>query len=179
MASEDKINVLVAPFTGGPFSVQVSRKDSVEELKKAVAKKLKVLKDRICLLYRESQLSEGSLDENSVVDGSRITLLPRAETGLLAQKPEQSVMQALESLNDSQVVDFLSGKAPLNLTMRLGDHMMLIQLQLSTVNASSGNKRSRTSSTASTKPSHTSSSATVSTSATPPNLPPCCNNKPP
>ena len=53
MASEDKINVLVAPFTGGPFSVQVSRKDSVEELKKVVAKKLKVLKDRICLLYRE------------------------------------------------------------------------------------------------------------------------------
>lgn len=29
--------------------------------------------------------------------------------------------------------DFLSGKAPLNLTMRLGDHMMLIQLQLSAV----------------------------------------------
>lgn len=29
--------------------------------------------------------------------------------------------------------DFLSGKAPLNLTMRLGDHMMLIQLQLSSV----------------------------------------------
>lgn len=54
MASdEDKISVLVAPFTGGPFSVQVSRKDSVEELKKVVAKKLKVLKDRICLLYRE------------------------------------------------------------------------------------------------------------------------------
>lgn len=33
----------------------------------------------------------------------------------------------------SQVNDFLSGKAPLNLTMRLGDHMMLIQLQLSSV----------------------------------------------
>ena len=44
-----------------------------------------------------------------------------------------------------QVVDFLSGKAPLNLTMRLGDHMMLIQLQLSTVNSSSNAaKRSRT-----------------------------------
>lgn len=54
-------------------------------------------------------------------------------------------MQALESLNDSQVNDFLSGKSPLNLTMRLGDHMMLIQLQLSTfpggsTNAASGSK---------------------------------------
>lgn len=43
-------------------------------------------------------------------------------------------MHALESLNEAQVTDFLSGKAPLNLTMRLGDHMMLIQLQLSTMN---------------------------------------------
>ena len=47
------ISVTVAPFTGGPFTVTISRRESVEELKKAVAKKLKVLKDRICLLYRE------------------------------------------------------------------------------------------------------------------------------
>ena len=47
-----------------------------------------------------------------------------------------------------QVVDFLSGKAPLNLTMRLGDHMMLIQLQLSTVNSAHG-KRARVSPTSS------------------------------
>merc|ERR1712223_518818 len=97
------MSVMVAPFTGGPFRLQVSRKDSVEEFKKVVAKRLKVLKDRICLLYRDSQLSEGSLEDNCVVDGSRITLLPKAETGLLAQRPEQSVMQALESLSDSQV----------------------------------------------------------------------------
>lgn len=51
-------------------------------------------------------------------------------------------MQALESLNETQVNDFLSGKSPLNLTMRLGDHMMLIQLQLSTLNSSSSSSRS-------------------------------------
>lgn len=56
-------------------------------------------------------------------------------------------MQALESLNDSQVNDFLSGKSPLNLTMRLGDHMMLIQLQLSTLNGSSTGCRSLRTST--------------------------------
>lgn len=39
-----------------------------------------------------------------------------------------------------QVNDFLSGKAPLNLTMRLGDHMMLIQLQLSSVTPSTSRK---------------------------------------
>lgn len=66
---------------------------------------------------------------------------------LQSQRPENSVMQALESLNDTQVNDFLSGKSPLNLTMRLGDHMMLIQLQLSTLNSSSssGSRTIRTS----------------------------------
>ena len=57
-------------------------------------------------------------------------------------------MQALESLNDNQVNDFLSGKSPLNLSVRLGDHMMLIQLQLSTLNpTSSSSSSSSTSST--------------------------------
>ena len=42
-----------------------------------------------------------------------------------------------------QVNDFLSGAAPLNLTMRLGDHMMLIQLQLSTVNQASSSSSRR------------------------------------
>lgn len=55
---------------------------------------------------------------------------------LQTQRPEIGIMQALESLNDTQVNEFLCGKAPLNLSMRLGDHMMLIQLQLSTVSGS-------------------------------------------
>ena len=54
LSSDDgEILVTVAPFTGGPFTLKVSRRDSVEDLKKTVAKRLKVLKDRICLLYRE------------------------------------------------------------------------------------------------------------------------------
>ena len=72
-----------------------------------------------------------------------------------------------------QVVDFLSGKAPLNLTMRLGDHMMLIQLQLSTVNSSSNSKRSRTSNQTSSgasisRPPTSVSSASSSTSSSTP-----------
>lgn len=59
-ATTDKIAVVVAPFTGGPFSVQVSRKDTVEDFKKVVAKRLKVLKDRICLLYRDRYVIFGT-----------------------------------------------------------------------------------------------------------------------
>lgn len=64
-------------------------------------------------------------------------------------------MQALESLNDSQVNDFLSGKTPLNLSMRLGDHMMLIQLQLSTVNPTNSSASTSTGSPGSVNSSRT------------------------
>jgi len=144
--SPSNLNITVAPFTGGPFEVKVSKMDTVDELKKVIARRLKVSKERIYLLYRESELIEGSVSTNLLVDGSTVTLLPRAETGLISPKPEQSVMQALESLNEQQVNDFLSGAAPLNLTMRLGDHMMLIQLQLSTVNQASAASSSGSSS---------------------------------
>lgn len=159
------ITLNITTTTGGSFSVLVDVQNSVENLKKIVAQKLKVAKDRICLLHRERELQDGNLKDNGLVDGSKIILIPNVETGLLAQRPENTVMQALESLNDSQVNDFLSGKTPLNLSMRLGDHMMLIQLQLSTVNPSSpshGSSRSR-----STQRNSRSSSATSGNSCTP------------
>jgi len=173
----NRVNITVAPFTGGPFEVRVSKMDSVDELKKVIARRLKVSKERIYLLYRESELVEGSVSTNLLVDGSTVTLLPRAETGLISPKPEQSVMQALESLNEQQVNDFLSGAAPLNLTMRLGDHMMLIQLQLSTVNQISSSRRKSTIQISSSSPpyptpppsapsSPTSSEQSTSTSST-------------
>uniref|UniRef100_A0A2M3ZGU8 Putative ubiquitin-like domain of midnolin n=1 Tax=Anopheles braziliensis TaxID=58242 RepID=A0A2M3ZGU8_9DIPT len=126
----------VTTTTGGNFSIDINSEQTVEHLKKMISKKLKVSKDRICLLHRERELHDGTLRENGLVDGSKLILTPNVETGLLAQRAENTVMQALESLNDNQVNDFLSGKSPLNLSVRLGDHMMLIQLQLSTLNPS-------------------------------------------
>lgn len=91
------------------------------------------------------------------------------------------MMQALESLNDTQVNDFLSGKSPLNLTMRLGDHMMLIQLQLSTLNSSSSSCRSLRTSTP-TKSSSTSIRTTKSDARESPSpqtaTPPTCTPVP-
>ncbi|CAG9856314.1 unnamed protein product [Phyllotreta striolata] len=128
-----QINVHVSPTTGGDFFLSVDSDISVENLKKLISKRLKVPRDRICLLFRDKQLQDGNLLQHGISDGSRITLLPNVETGLITQRPEIGIMQALESLNDTQVNEFLCGKAPLNLSMRLGDHMMLIQLQLSSV----------------------------------------------
>lgn len=48
----EMICVTVKPTTGGQFSVTASSDDSVEYLKLLVSQKLKVPKERICLLYR-------------------------------------------------------------------------------------------------------------------------------
>lgn len=48
----------VTTTTGGSFSVVVDGENSVENLKKIISKKLKVSKDRICLLHRERLVSQ-------------------------------------------------------------------------------------------------------------------------
>ncbi|XP_037076797.1 LOW QUALITY PROTEIN: midnolin homolog [Pollicipes pollicipes] len=167
----ERISVTVKPTTGGQFAVTATSDDSVDYLKLLVSQKLKVPKERICLLYRNRPLRDGTLEANQVVHGCQLILLPSVESGLMSHRPEQSVMQALENLKSQPapqrsepraaerhpkperygraagpsgpadpdgatsgcraVTEFLSGKAPLNLTVRLGEHMMLIQLQLS------------------------------------------------
>lgn len=48
-----KISINVCPTTGGDFFLTVEPYTTIENLKKQIAKKLKVSKERICLLYRE------------------------------------------------------------------------------------------------------------------------------
>uniref|UniRef100_A0A8D0QDH9 Midnolin n=1 Tax=Sus scrofa TaxID=9823 RepID=A0A8D0QDH9_PIG len=90
----------------------------------------------LCSRHR-ARLSSGKLQEFGVGDGSKLTLVPTVEAGLMSQasRPEQSVMQALESLTETQVSDFLSGRSPLTLALRVGDHMMFVQLQLAAQHA--------------------------------------------
>ncbi|KAG5682739.1 hypothetical protein PVAND_012072 [Polypedilum vanderplanki] len=134
-----KIEIQIVKTTGGSFEVTVENDITVENLKKIVSKKLKISKDRICLMNSERELQDGTLTENGIVNGSKIIVTPNVETGLAQRNAENTVMQALESLNDNQVNDFLSGKSPLNLSVRLGDHLMMIQLQLSTLSPSQQN----------------------------------------
>ncbi|ALC49414.1 CG32676 [Drosophila busckii] len=77
------INLNINTTTGGNFGVSVEPHISVESLKKIVAKKLKVAKDRICLLHREKELQDGTLRDHNLMDGSKIILIPNVETGLL------------------------------------------------------------------------------------------------
>lgn len=97
-----QINIHVSPTTGGDFYLSVEPDITIENLKKLVSKRLKVPRDRICLLFRDKwvskpkysyfyfliwyvfrQLQDGNLVQHGISDGSRITLLPNVETGLI------------------------------------------------------------------------------------------------
>jgi hypothetical protein len=98
-----QISIHVSPTTGGDFYLTVEPDISVDNFKKLVSKRLKVPRDRICLLFRDKwvqhalflqlryisvvlccrQLQDGNLLQHGISDGSRVTLLPNVETGLI------------------------------------------------------------------------------------------------
>jgi hypothetical protein len=50
---DKKIEIQIEKTTGGSFTVTVDNDEKVENLKKIVSKKLKISKDRICLMNSE------------------------------------------------------------------------------------------------------------------------------
>lgn len=60
LVAGNQITLNISTTTGGSFSVTVDTSQSVDQLKKSVAKKLRVSKDRICLLHRERYVDRGS-----------------------------------------------------------------------------------------------------------------------
>ncbi|KAM7143481.1 midnolin isoform 4-T4 [Molossus nigricans] len=136
-AEAASMSLAIHSTTGTRYELSVSPDETVEGLRKRLSQRLKVPKERLALLHKDTRLSSGKLQEFGVGDGSKLTLVPTVEAGLMSQasRPEQSVMQALESLTETQVSDFLSGRSPLTLALRVGDHMMFVQLQLAAQHA--------------------------------------------
>uniref|UniRef100_A0A8C4Q8E3 Midnolin n=1 Tax=Eptatretus burgeri TaxID=7764 RepID=A0A8C4Q8E3_EPTBU len=128
-----QMTVAVRTTTGTEFEVLVPVEETVDGLKLTLARRLRLPRERLTLLHKETHLKSGRLSDYTVTHGSKLTLLPAVESGLVSQnaRPEHSVMQALDNLTDTQVNDFLSGRSPLTLALRVGDHMMFVQLQLS------------------------------------------------
>ncbi|KAM4053596.1 midnolin isoform 2-T2 [Anomaloglossus baeobatrachus] len=166
---EQLMNLNVHSTTGTRYELSVPAGETVDGLKRRISQRLKVPKERLTLLHRETRLSSGKLQDLGVADGSRLTLLPTVESGLMSQmsRPEQSVMQALESLTETQVNDFLSGRSPLTLALRVGDHMMFVQLQLAAQQAGGSHLQHRHLITRGTEHNAAPHFRTLHTSATP------------
>ncbi|XP_023833724.1 midnolin isoform X1 [Salvelinus sp. IW2-2015] len=133
VSTEPFMRLSISSTTGSRFELSVHRGETVEVLRRRLSQKIRVPKERFVLLHKETRLSTGKLHDLGIVDGSKLTLVPTIEAGLLSAQPsrrEQTIMQALESLTETQVSDFLSGRSPLTLALRVGDHMMFVHLQL-------------------------------------------------
>nr|XP_039271926.1 midnolin homolog [Styela clava] len=140
-----RITINVHPTTGGQFQIEISPDETAEELRRKISRRLQTPKERLKVLYKEQVLEARPLREYNVVDGSKVTLLPSVESGFSStvQGTQQSIIQAIESLSDPQIDDFLSGRLPLTLALRVGDHMMFVQLQLEQSQVNSQNADNR------------------------------------
>ena len=105
MAAMDHFSIQIVSITGGlPFQLVMDKADTVDNLKKAISQKVKVRKEKICLLYLDRELVEGSLKESNIVEGSRVKFVPRTETGVISPTSEKTaVIQAMESLSETEV----------------------------------------------------------------------------
>lgn len=159
--NNESMTVHVTATTGASFELKLPVSGTVDELRWQVARKLQLPRDRLTIIHRESVLKSGSLADHGIVDGSRVTLLPNIEAGFTTsnQGTEQSVVQAIESLSDQQIDDFLSGRDPLTLALRVEDHMMFIQLQLEQQSKEKRKSRHRRHQQSTSSTSSTSSSA--------------------
>ncbi|XP_034744533.1 midnolin-like [Etheostoma cragini] len=126
----------ITSTTGSPVELTVPRGETVEGLRTHISHKLRLQTDRIALLYRDKQLTAGKLVDLGVADGSKLTLVPAIEAGLVCPtvRAERTMMDVLESLTEDQISDFLSGRLPLTIKLGIGAHMMYVQLQLSAQN---------------------------------------------
>uniref|UniRef100_A0A0B6Z420 Ubiquitin-like domain-containing protein n=1 Tax=Arion vulgaris TaxID=1028688 RepID=A0A0B6Z420_9EUPU len=125
------IRLFVCPTTGGRLEISVSPRETVLGLKAALARKLRVVPTKITLIYKDKVLKDGCIQDHQIPDESHVTLLPHMESGLSLHHSDKSIMHALENLTETQVSDFLSGRSPLMLAIRMGENMVFVQLQLS------------------------------------------------
>ncbi|XP_038819561.1 midnolin-like isoform X2 [Salvelinus namaycush] len=133
----------ISSTTGSRFELSAHPGETVEVVRRRLSQKLRGSKERFVLLHKEACLSIGKLQDLGIVDGSKLMLVPTIEAGLLTQPSgtEQTIMQALESLTETQVSDFLSGRSPLTLALGVGDHVMFVHLQLAPQNVAGQQQR--------------------------------------
>ncbi|XP_035527410.1 midnolin-like [Morone saxatilis] len=126
----------ITSTTGSPVELTVPRGETVEGLRTHISQKLRLQTDRIVLLFKDRQLTAGKLLDLGVADGSKLTLVPVIEAGLVCSsaRAERTMMDVLESLTEVQISDFLSGRSSLTINLGIGAHVMYVQLQLSAQN---------------------------------------------
>lgn len=77
------VNLIICPSTGGEYRLSVDLRENVNDLRRSVASKFRLDAERIRLIYNDRNLTKGTLEENDVVENSKIVLLPCLRSGLV------------------------------------------------------------------------------------------------
>ncbi|XP_026229487.1 midnolin-like [Anabas testudineus] len=130
---QSAMRLSITSTTGSPVELMVPRGDTVEGLRTRIAQKLRLQTEKFVLLHNDRKLTGGRLLDFGLTDGSKVTLVPVVEAGLVCptNRLERTVMDVLESLTEVQISDFLSGRSPLTINLGIGARVMYVQLQLS------------------------------------------------
>ncbi|MEQ2177108.1 hypothetical protein GOODEAATRI_000458 [Goodea atripinnis] len=88
--AEPSMNLYIHSTTGTRFELSLPQEETVEGLKRRLSQRLKVPKERLALLHKETRLSSGKLQDLGISDGSKLTLVPTVEAGLMSTKVDMT-----------------------------------------------------------------------------------------
>jgi hypothetical protein len=86
---------------------------------------------KMTLLLNSDELRSGTLYQNSVSDGTEVLLVPALETGVAttnSMDPVAMMKHSMSGITDQQIDDFLNGKHPLSVAIRMGESVVVVNL---------------------------------------------------
>jgi len=130
----ESIKVLICPLSGEEFDLMVSPDCRVESFKQKVADRLRTDTDNIRILVKNKELRFGSLKENGLVEGIKISVLPVMRAGLVGYVTTKSSV-LLKSIPD-EVLENAEIRAQIregdqaSITLHIEDMVIVFKLQL-------------------------------------------------
>jgi hypothetical protein len=123
-------SIVIFPVIGNNLEAKVRNTDTIERLKNAISIYLQIPKENFVLSFSDTQLKKGSLKENGITKGCRITLLPSARTGLLGRKHEYSALRQLQNDKEKETNSFLNETESLQFLVRFRGYETKFQVNL-------------------------------------------------
>jgi hypothetical protein len=86
---------------------------------------------KMTLLLKSDELKSGTLTQNRISDGTEVLLVPALETGVAttnSMDPVAMMKHSMSGITDKQIDDFLNGKHPLSVAIRMGESVVVVNL---------------------------------------------------
>ena len=125
------ISVRIQPTIGPSFTLSVSPNAKVSNLKESISDRMGLSPQKMTLLLHSSELDSGTLGENAIQDGTEIRLVPAVESGVTTANsvdPVAMMKHSMSGISDQQIDDFLNGKSPLSVAIRVGESVVVVNL---------------------------------------------------